>query len=337
MGGTIAQISDGLYLAQQRYFESFFFLLFGFLPFPGAQLVMWVLFINLTCVGLVRFTFQWERAGIIFIHTGLMLFLVSAFVTFHSTTESQLTLTEGQASKVSIAYHQWELALWPQETSSASGREIISLDVQDFRKNQSVLIPELQMTLNIKSYFRNCQVKKTKDGKKEFESLQLSAEAEQNTPCVSAVIQAPGNKEIPLDLSGDYDEPEVIQSGDKKIKALLRLKRYPLPFVLKLKKFKKEEHPGTATPRSFESLVEVIENNVGREKLIAMNEPLRFADYTLYQASFADGSQGRQTSTLAVVKNSGRLMPYVSTFVTFFGLALHFGMSALRSKKKRHA
>ena len=34
--GTVAQIQEGLYLAQRRYFESFF-LAFGFLPFPGRK------------------------------------------------------------------------------------------------------------------------------------------------------------------------------------------------------------------------------------------------------------------------------------------------------------
>lgn len=32
-----------------------------------------------------------------------------------------------------------------------------------------------------------------------------------------------------------------------------------------------------------------------------------------------------------------RAQPYVSTFVTFFGLALHFGMAAILSKRKKHA
>lgn len=340
LGGTVAQISDGLYLAQERYFESFFFLLFGFLPFPGAQLVMWVLFVNLVCVALIRFTPQLRQAGIMIIHTGLLLFLISAYITLHSTTESQVTLAEGQASNVSLAYHDWEIALWEdvtQKDPSKRQRDIVSIDPLTMKLEQSYPVSEFDLNLKLKKYYRNCQITRRSGEVMEFEELELSPEAEKNSPCAVVSYEAKGQAPADIYLHGDFDVARTIRLGDKKVSALLRLKRYPLPFIIKLIDFKKEEHPGTTTPRSFESLVEVIENGAGREKLIKMNEPLRFNEYTLYQASFTDSGRGRETSTFAVVRNSGRIMPYVSTFVTFFGLALHFGMAAILSKRKKHA
>ncbi len=112
--GTVAQVDQGLYVAQQKFFYSWFFLAFDFLPFPGAQLVLWVLFVNLLLNTFMRFVYKWSRLGIIIMHIGLLLYFVSAFVTFHVVEESNLTLLEGEGSSTSVAYHQWEFSVWEE-------------------------------------------------------------------------------------------------------------------------------------------------------------------------------------------------------------------------------
>ena len=71
-----------------------------------------------------------------------------------------------------------------------------------------------------------------------------------------------------------------------------------------------------------------------RELIIFMNNPLRYKNYTFYQASYSVDARGRELSTLAVVKNSGRLLPYISCLVTFTGLVVHFLSMAFRSQLK---
>ena len=110
--GTVDQVYNGLYLAQERFFNSFFFLVGGFIPFPGAQLVLWVLFINLVCVALTRFVYNRDHIGISIIHSGLLLFFVAAFVTLHCVEESHLTLMEGEAANLSNTSHHLEIILF---------------------------------------------------------------------------------------------------------------------------------------------------------------------------------------------------------------------------------
>ena len=151
--GTIAQIHEGLYLAQQHYFESFFFLAFGFLPFPGAQAVMWLLFINLIVVALTRFVYQWQRIGIIIIHSGLLLFLISGYLTLHNAEESHLTLSEGQASNVSISYHDWEVAIWEnliEEEKFKIDRDVTAINTQHIKPNQTIPLDELGFRVTVK-------------------------------------------------------------------------------------------------------------------------------------------------------------------------------------------
>ncbi len=359
LGGMVSQIHEGLYLAQQRYFESFVFLLFGFLPFPGAQAVMWVLLVNLVCVALTRFVYQWRRVGILIIHSGLLLFLVSAYLTLHQARESHLTLSEGQAANVSVAYHDWELAIWEaplKEDSSLTDREVVSLDTNRFHPNQTIELVEQGFRISVKEFYKNCEAFSEQDsdaplnasGITHLQSAALQKEPEKNKPGGVFSVTTGDQKTFDILLFGAETRPVTIKAGAKRYHAILRLKRFPLPFVLRLKDFRKEEHPGTTIARSFQSLVEVqplegkkFNAKAWREKLIAMNEPLRYKDFTLYQASFSVDESGQESSTLAVVQNAGRLMPYISTLVTVLGLVTHFSMMAVHSRKnttnrKRH-
>ena len=343
--GTIAQTYSGLYLAQQRYFESFVFFIFNFIPFPGGQTVMWILFLNLVCVALTRFVYQWQRIGITIIHSGLVLFLLSAYVTLHQAQESHLTLKEGQASNVSTAYHEWEIAVWESDAPNQSLKtehDVTVIDADRLKSEQEIKFEDLGFKMRVKEYYSNCEAYSQPGRVKEdnvqnasgitrLEAAMLNKEPEKNNPGGVFTVETSDNKSFDVLLYGLDRNPLSIQIGAKKYDLSLRLKHYLFPFTLKLKQFKKEEHPGTETPRSFQSLVEIEIDRAHREKLISMNDPLRYKDFTFYQAAFSVEKTGDQASTLAVVKNKGRLMPYISTLVTFLGLVTHFSMLAFRS------
>ncbi|PIW58276.1 MAG: hypothetical protein COW13_05305, partial [Candidatus Omnitrophica bacterium CG12_big_fil_rev_8_21_14_0_65_50_5] len=163
--GTVAQTGHGLYEAQKTFFFSWIFLAGGFFPLPGAQLTLWVLFINLVSVTLTRFVFRWSKIGILIIHLGLLSYFVSAFVIFVSTQESQVTLLEGEAANVSTAYHDWELAFWPADLSGGVKREkhsaktdVVSYDISRLKPERFVSDFTLKANFVVKSYSRNADV-----------------------------------------------------------------------------------------------------------------------------------------------------------------------------------
>lgn len=344
--GTVAQVHEGLYLAQERYFHSFFFLALGFIPFPGGQAVMWVLFFNLISVALARLVYKWRNIGIIIIHLGLLLFLISGYILLRCAQESFLNLSEGQTTNVSTAYHNWEISIWKsgsQNLPQKYTREVTAVDAMNFKADQSVPFKQSGFLLKVKEYYRNCDAYSDGAGKsamfnasgiRRLQPVGLNESPEKNTPGGIFHIQTVDGKNFDILLFGGESKPASFKIAGKEYHAILRLARYPLPFELKLIDFMKEQHPGTDTPRSFKSQVAIKANNAWREKLISMNNPLRYKDYTLYQSSYAIDQAGNESSTLAVVKNVGRFMPYVSTFVTFAGLVIHFMMMALTSKKK---
>ena len=62
----------------------------------------------------------------------------------------------------------------------------------------------------------------------------------------------------------------------------------PLPFVILLEDFRVEHYPG-GQPKSFESDLVIQEGEERMAKTIAVNHPLNYKGYTIYQASFGDG------------------------------------------------
>ena len=114
--GTLYQVDQGLYAAKQKFFNSWFFVLAGFIPFPGARLVLWLAFLNLLGVTLFRFKYRWSRVGMLLTHLGLIVLLAGASVTFHFSEESYVTLGENEGTNISMDYHEWEIAGWIQES-----------------------------------------------------------------------------------------------------------------------------------------------------------------------------------------------------------------------------
>ena len=334
--GTVYQVYYGLYPAQQKFFQSFFFFILGFIPFPGAQLVMWVMFINLIFVALFRFIYQWDRIGIMIIHIGLLLFLISAFVTFHCIQESSLSLVEEEGSNVASAYHDWELAVW-KETDGLK-RKIIAYDAARFVAGQTLDFNEYGFNLSIKSYYANCKAYAASErmaintiinasGIVSLTAIPGDHDPAKNAPGIVFLLKQKSNPEKEILLYGGESAPTRLTVNKETYYFILRHKRFPLPFTLKLLEFRMKKHPGTEVARSFESTVEIETPAMSRQTVISMNNPLRYRNYTFYQASYGTDAQGRQFSTLAVVRNSGRLLPYISCIVTFAGLLMHFLLS----------
>jgi hypothetical protein len=99
-------------------------------------------------------------------------------------------------------------------------------------------------------------------------------------------------------------------------------KRINLGTEIRLKQFEIGKYQGTQRAMSYQSLVEV--PGVG-EKLISMNEPLKFNGLTFYQASFEQNEQGEPTaSVLSVNYDPGRFLKYLGSFLLSIGVVLLF-------------
>lgn len=346
--GTVAQVNNGLYAAQGRYFASFFFLVFGFIPFPGAQGVLWVLFINLVCVTITRFVhyFKPRYIGILIIHFGLMLYFTAAFVIFRVSVESNVHLMEHEGTNLSSSYNEWEVAVWKDKSDK---RLVSAYDTVDFHTGKTLGFANGSFSLAVKQFYLNVHAYTSGMGKSSEEKVlnssgirylegrELLKEREQNIAGGVFEVIVPDQKSVNVLLYGNDPEPTPVKIGDETYFFSLRQKKYELPFTIELIDFRAQFHPGTETAKSFESTVKVSYDGITREVIISMNKPYLYRDYAVYQASYSIDSAGNEYSTLAVVKNMGRVLPYIASLVTFGGLALHFLMMAFASRLKRKA
>ena len=341
--GTIAQVHQGLYAAQDRFFNSFFFLAAGFIPFPGAQLVLWVFFVNLICsmiLTIKKYT-QWQNSGLLIIHFGLILYFIAAFMIFHVSQESFVHLAEGQGTNVSTSYQDWELAYWKDDGQE---RQVTALDTKNFKPEYQIPFENRDFTITVNKFYLNCDAFNDPLVKKDVTTFNVSGitlltekpidkEREQNVRGGIFDLKF-DNKTYSLTLYGAESQATTVPILGKNYYFILRHKRCPLPFTIRLDHFKAEFHPGTEMAKNYESLVTITTGTLERQVRIYMNNPLRYKDYTVYQASYDADSTGRQYSTLAVVKNSARIMPYIACLLVFFGLALHFLIQAFAAKAK---
>ncbi len=328
--GTIAEVYQGLYVAQERFFNSFFFLAAGFFPFPGAQLVLWVLFINLLCMTITKFNAyrKWSYAGMVITHLGLLLYFVAAFIVFHVAKESVVRLDQGQSTNVSNSYYQWALVYW----TTPGQEKVVNIDPKYFKPGYQFPGPQ-GSRVQVEEYYPNSDILSSPEEGNPLIPKPLYKEREQNIPGTLLDLKTAGQDHT-LILFGAQASPTAVAMAGKTYYFDLRHQQYPLPFTIRLDRFKVAFHPGTEVAKSYESWVTISRGTLQRQVRIYMNNPLRYKDYTLYQASYGTDSEGHQYTVLAVVKNFARLLPYISCFVVFFGMALHFLMQAFTSRQK---
>ena len=107
--------------------------------------------------------------------------------------------------------------------------------------------------------------------------------------------------------------------------------RKNLPFQLQLKNFQVLRYPSSNKASSYES--EVLVNQELVKRKISMNEPLKWAGYTIYQSGFEEDADGvPQASVFAINKDPGRFLKYGGSLLVILGTVLLFLKRNRRSK-----
>src|SRR5258705_7087089 len=121
--GTWAQLDSGPWQVQKKYFHSFFtwvpltvlvpreYHLPGGFPMLGGYTIGLLMLINLIAAHMVRFKLKANRTGIILIHLGVILLLLSEALTSALTVESQMPIDEGRYANYSQDIGESELAV----------------------------------------------------------------------------------------------------------------------------------------------------------------------------------------------------------------------------------
>ncbi|WP_269526088.1 cytochrome c biogenesis protein ResB [Coraliomargarita parva] len=361
--GTIDQVEYGIWHTQKLYFESILaiwaypkafpgydYLHWLRIPVPGGYLLGGLLLVNLVAAHFVRYKAEWRKLGIVLIHTGLVLLLVSELLTDVLAVESQMPVDEGGRSNYSQSFRENELVLI--DRSNPEQDTVHSIPVELLKPGKIINVPDTPLQIRTVQYFKNAQLGRGDGTQASPANMGAAARmnivvhptavtyAENAVNTATAYIEVlgpEGSLGIWL-VSNVLDErfpPQIVQVGDQSWEMALRFLRHYYPFELELIDFKHDKYPGTEIPFNFSSEVMVHhqDSSKNQKALIYMNHPLRYEGLTFYQASFANQDT---TSIFQVVRNPGWLLPYFSVLLMGVGMLVQFGMHFFKFLGKRN-
>ena len=357
--GTLAQVDEGLYTAQERYFKSFIIYLepaeanWRFPVFPGGYMVGLVLLVNLLAAHGKRFKITKKKLGIFMIHAGLILLLVGQLFTDLLSRESALEFEEGQAKNYSEDFRKNELVLINKSDPDVD--KVISIPESRLREGSTIDDSNLPFSIKVHNYWSNSDIsgkeqtgsiktKATQGPAKDFFVLPMDPITEMDRRDLpSAVIELlDGEQSIGIWLTSAILKPQKLSHEGTDFELVLRFQRYYEPFSLTLLKASHDKYKGTELPKNFSSRVRIQNQDTkeDREVLIYMNHPLRYGGLTFFQFQMAaDEAMQRAgmipTSTLQVVRNPTWLTPYLACIMVGLGLVVQFMMHLLGFLKKQ--
>jgi hypothetical protein len=367
--GTMAQDPIGLYLAQEKFFRSFFVtaapmwaaikktleVFHVYLPpstamdvlhgskvpvFPGGYLIGGLLLLNLLASHFKRFSFNPNKAGIWMVHAGLILLLLGQLGTDFFSRETALHLRNGEAKNYSETQREVELAV--VDVTDADADKVVAVPQGLLMSQKVIRHPEMPFAVHVKAFYPNSVVENLVRGSGASpaatqgvgtrttvkEQPRVTDMEKRDIP--SAVVEVvPPQGPLGTWLVSEYidsdDKPQRFTFNNRVYQIALRPRRYYKPYSIQLVKFQHDVYPGTEIPKNFSSrvMLERPETGEKREVLIYMNNPLRYAGETYYQASFDPDNQG---SILQVVHNPSWVTPYFSCVLVGIGLVVQFAI-----------
>lgn len=354
--GTLAQVDEGLYQAQTRYFKSLFIWWapgngsFQIPVFPGGYLVGGVLLINLIAAHARRFELSRKKIGIFIIHSGLILLLLGQLCTDVLSTESALQVTEGHSKNFSEDFHANEVVLI-DETDPNHDR-VIAVPERFIASSKELALPGSPFRLRVKNHWVNTDLfdkavqgtvpaGATEDvGRNVYIKPKppTTKMDERNLP--AAVVEVlSGEKSLGSWLVSPLLRKQTFTHNNREYEIAYRFARHYMPFNLALVDADHDKYTGTDIPKNYSSRVRVQNPARGedREVLIKMNEPLRYAGLTFFQFQMSTNMVGPKTSTLQVVRNPSWLTPYISCVMVGMGLLVQFLSHLVGFIKRRTA
>jgi hypothetical protein len=361
---TLAQVQLGIWGVQEKFFHTLFVL--EKIPgtgipvpvFPGGYFLGGLLLINLVAAHIYRFKLEWKKAGIQLTHLGLILLLLGELFTSLLQVESNMRIEEGGTQHYSESYRINEVAIL--DTTNPDYNEVVAIPEAVLADGGSIQHPKLPFQVRIRDYYPNAALQMRDQpalggaqgpalSKAEgiatagigprvvVTPLRLTYQQdERNAPAAHLEFVGPEGSLGTWLVSPLLGMPQKFDHAGRTWEITLRFKRYYHPFAITLLDFTHEKYAGTEIPKNFASRIRLKTDDArqDREVLIYMNNPLRHAGLTFYQASF---EKGDLVSILQVVRNPGWVLPYVSCIMMGLGLLLQFGLHLTGFVRKRTA
>lgn len=360
--GTWAQIDQGIWAVLKTYFRSFIVLIPlqiflprewnvpGVIPYPGGFVLGGLLMINLITAHAVRFKWKWNRAGMLLVHSGLIMLIAGELVTALFAEENNMTIREGQTVNYAEDIREVELAII--DGSDPAEDRVVVVPQSLLAHQRKISHPLLPFDIVVDHFYPNAELRDLSEAPGAPLGADRGAAVEMGVLAEPRRV-ASGVDRDRMDLPSAYVgfeangvrlgtwlvtlyfsllpqpiyQPVVV--GNKVYQVMLRYRRAYKPYEMALIDFRHDRYLGTNTPKNYSSEVRLVDRTHGedRQVKIYMNNPLRYRGETFYQSSFLEGDAG---TVLQVVRNPGWWLPYLACAIGALGLSVHFGAGLLR-------
>ncbi len=326
---------------------------------PSGGLLMGLLAVNMICGGITRLVQRIRNGlknnvkpnygllGVLIAHVSVVFMLVAGLVSLLGKKEGAVWVTENQTVDEFEAFHVSSIEIEKLAPIAADGKRTAMLipgsQFQDLKqgKGRTFHSDKLPFDLMVMNYIDHGMVRPVRTA--DPESMVVDGFVLQDLP-----KKLEDGKVLPHE---QWDDGAYVIAVDKKTKEkhrgiILRTalapwsvtvggatygisigrEKYQLPFEVRLDKFVRETHPGTNTARKYSSHVTVSRNGKSEEKIINMNEPLRFGGFAFFQSNFDLGERrmdGQLSSMFQVASNPSDHWPLISLIAAMAGLLMN--------------
>ncbi len=305
----------------------------------------------------LRLLYGKAKAGVVMIHSSVLLLLLAELVTHLGAVESRMTLREGESAAYVDRSNRFELAIIED---LAAGQARSTVVPQKLLMGKSdIELPDLGLRLSPQMWFANSDLKSGATPGvdagigKELMILSLpennGVSSITNAPAALVRFTAKDGSSLGLYafsslLYGNFigrqypDLYQELQCGERKFRLMLRSEREYLSddkgqMSISLRDFHIERFMGSQDKMSYSSMIDIKMpgETVPEHAEIWMNHPLRRLGRTFYQSGFLSSEDG---TILQVVKNGGWMIPYISCMIAALGMFIHFVSMLLKHLRR---
>lgn len=270
------------------------------------ETIMFFLLICLICVSIKAKI--WKKFGAFFIHLSFIVIILGAFLTRYFGEEGVLHLRENIEQNEMISTKAFLQIKNSNGENFDFETKLSQIGNNDFLFTK--IIDDKEIFIKFLSY------NPTKKGEKQI--LSISVNYKDQKPKILTLkggVGWIGDDEIYEDI--------LISWGSKTTR---------LPFFIKLKNFDLQRYPGSNSPSSYVSNVEVIDKDTRSNFAIFLNNPLNYQGYKFFQSSYDSDLKG---TILEINKDPGKIPTYIGYFLLCLGFISNFFTKNSRFTKLR--
>lgn len=289
-----------------------------------------------------------KRGGIVVLHMGIALLMISELQVGFTAKETQMTLQEGESRSYVKDIRSLELAV-VNRVGEEDHVVIIPEDrlLAAVNSGEAIKSDELPFAVRVDEFARNTVLRSRQPGEeKTTAGLGTFATAVKvdNVTGMDGTVDMSAVKVTVVDASEKELESrlcalemsertpslaEEVTVDGKDYQLYLRFQRSYRDYNVELLDVSRTNYVGTATPRDFRSKLRIRDNKTDEtsEYEIWMNNPLRWGTgETFYQTNYMELPSGEEISTISIVKNDGWMLPYIACMIAAVGMFWHFGI-----------